>query len=37
MCFGTAAFHIDTFQCAILCQNEGHPDYPLSGDMIFCV
>ena len=25
MCFGTAAFDIDTFQSAILCQNEDHP------------
>ena len=24
MCFGTAAFDTDTFQCAILSQNEGH-------------
>ena len=35
MCFGTAAFDTDTFQCAILYQKEKlRPSYPLSGDMI---
>ena len=31
MCFGTDAFDTETFQRAILYQEEG---YPLSGDMI---
>ena len=37
MSFGAATFDIDTFQHAILYQNEG-PSYPLSSDMvILCV
>ena len=38
MCFATAAFDTDTFQRAILYQNQGHLSYPLSSDLIIlCV